>query len=388
MRVLLANNLYGAGSRGGAESVVRAEAEALAGLGHEVSVVSLGDGSSSDGKIREISYRPPNLFDYRELPGHGFGARLAWHFLDIFNVGSAREFGRIVDEFGPDVVHTHNLMGLGFMIPAELRLHRARHVHTVHDVQLLHPSGLLPVGHGGGLPKLSVAARTYIRLMRRLMGSPDAVVFPSEFMMKLHRRFGFFPKSKCEVVRNPAPPPIGRREPPAKPRFLFAGQLEKHKGIGTLIGAWEGEAGKPAGAELVICGGGSLDERIRKAAGANHDIHYLGKLDREKLLDEIGRSSFVIVPSEVIENAPSIIMESFSRGTPVIAAKSGGIPELVREGETGFLFEAGNVEALAASLRRAAELSAEKWETMSVECLKLSGDCAVHKWAERLLGLF
>ncbi len=62
-----------------------------------------------------------------------------------------------------------------------------RHVHTVHDVQLLHPSGLL-APHAGSV---SVAQKIYTMLLRTLMGSPDVVHFPSAFLRGLHERNGF-----------------------------------------------------------------------------------------------------------------------------------------------------------------------------------------------------
>jgi glycosyltransferase involved in cell wall biosynthesis len=62
----------------------------------------------------------------------------------------------------------------------------------------------------------------------------------------------------------------------------------------------------------------------------------------------------VVLPSEWYENAPLSVLESFAMGKPVIGARIGGIPELVEEGVTGWLFESGDAQALAEVLRQVA----------------------------------
>jgi glycosyltransferase involved in cell wall biosynthesis len=81
------------------------------------------------------------------------------------------------------------------------------------------------------------------------------------------------------------------------------------------------------------------------------------------LTAEYDRASFLLVPSLVIENQPTVILEAFSRGTPVIGSTSGGIPEMVVEGETGFLFPPGDVDALVAAMQKA--LANDDWVKMS-----------------------
>jgi glycosyltransferase involved in cell wall biosynthesis len=61
----------------------------------------------------------------------------------------------------------------------------------------------------------------------------------------------------------------------------------------------------------------------------------------------VQRAAFMVVPSEWYENYPMSVLESLACGTPVIGARIGGIPEIVRDGETGLLFESGNAEELA-----------------------------------------
>lgn len=395
MKILFVSNLYGELARGGAERIVETEAEALAAAGDEVAVVSgerkreipkgvclpgepwlcppPGDAMAVRaayaaatkhafvaGKPRVIRYHAPNFYFYADDHQHGLVTRFFWHLRDMADHASARTFHAILDLERPDVVHTHNLMGLGFRLPGVVRAAGIRHVHTVHDVQLIHPSGLIADPH-----RSSLAQRAYVALMRRLMGSPQVVIFPSRYLLDLHERLGFFPSSHRVVVRNPAPAVSDKpRTAPAAPRFLFVGQLEYHKGLLLLLGAWR-RAGL-GGATLEIVGTGSAEAQVRAEARGMSGVAVSGKKTGDALMASFDAASYLVVPSLVIENQPTVILEAMSRGTPVVAAATGGIPELVREGESGFLFAAGDPDACAAAMRRAA--GATNWPMLSAFC--------------------
>lgn len=405
MKICLVSNLYGEFARGGAERVVEQEARALAQAGHDVVVVTGGPkrdvpkgvclpgepwlcpppGTSEEvdaayqsairraakpGEPRVIRYHAPNLYFYPEGGEHGFVTRFFWHVVDMTNAKSAETLGAILRLEKPDVVHTHNLMGLGFMIPSLLHRLGLRHVHTVHDIQLLHPSGLLPAT--GNPPLLSrLAMVPYVALTRRLMESPDVVIFPSKYLRELHERRGFFQKSKSVVLPNPAPDVTARKATgTAKAVFLFAGQLEPHKGIRLLLDAWQR---KDFSATLEIAGGGSLEDEVRTRAGSADDVRVLGRLDRQGMREALERASWIVVPSLVIENAPAVLMEASAAGVPAVAASAGGIPEIVRDGSTGFLFVPGDIERLLAALRRAATLRPEEHGSFGTRAAEYAG---------------
>ncbi len=364
MKIMFVSNLYGELARGGAERVVEAEARSLAAAGHDVVIVTAGRERKTvemGAAPRVIRYRPPNVYFYSDDNLHAWPARFVWHLLDTWNVGSAKIFDRILDAEKPDVVHTHNLMGLGFLIPSVIRKRGVRHVHTVHDVQLVHPSGLIPPA-GNFSPFVRPAVAAYAALMRRRIGSPDAVIFPSEFIKDFYGRYGFFSLSRRIVLRNPAPSArTTARVRPSSAAFLFVGQLEKHKGILSLLDAWEKT--HLQNATLEIAGTGSIEPVVRERAAWMTNVRMLGKLGGADLIAAYDRASFTVVPSLVIENAPGVIMESMSRGTPVVAAATGGIPELVGE-RRGILFKSGGIDDCAAAIRRAAEMMSE-WEMLS-----------------------
>jgi len=376
MKILVVSNLYGALARGGAERVVAEETAGLRALGHEVTVVS-GDPAAMAGTVsvaadgvREIKFSPYNIAFYTDLSVHGVLFRFWWHYLDIFSIGSANRLAKIIREEKPDVVHTHNLMGLGFTIPTEIRRARIHHVHTVHDVQLLDPSGLLPAEREF---QPAWHQKMYIAVMHMMMGSPNVVIFPSDFHMRLHKRLGFFIKSQCIVVRNPAPAFMGVGGKKKNNRiFLFAGQLETHKGIFDLFDAWTKADLKDA--TLEIAGSGSRSEAVAIRAASMSNVRLLGRLGGSELAAAYERAAWLVLPSRVIENAPASIMEALGRAVPVIASVSGGIPEIVHDAENGYLFPPGDSILLASVLAKAAALDDAAYAQMSDSAIKVSKD--------------
>jgi glycosyltransferase involved in cell wall biosynthesis len=79
-------------------------------------------------------------------------------------------------------------------------------------------------------------------------------------------------------------------------------------------------------------------------------------LSGKPLRDAIASSRAVVIPSEWYENAPLSVMEASAQGRPVIGARIGGIPELIRDGETGFVFTSASVESLAQTLLQVAAM--------------------------------
>jgi len=198
MRIILVNNLFGKRARGGAERVVEVEAEALAAAGYEVLVVSgaleaaesMGGVCDPGGKCkladapkgyRHVQVAPGNFYFYGEGAGRSFTARLAWLIRDLFNFSAARQIEATFRVLRPDVVHTHNLIGLGLQLPRLLRRRGIRHVHTVHDVQLVDSTGQIMLSPEPSLG-LRRARFLHARLFSAVFGSPDVVVFPSLFL--------------------------------------------------------------------------------------------------------------------------------------------------------------------------------------------------------------
>jgi len=131
--------------------------------------------------------------------------------------------------------------------------------------------------------------------------------------------------------------------------ILFVGRLDHQKGSRTLLKAVE----KDPSINLKIVADGILENELRKMVEEKRlKVDFLGLQSFEKLQDLIRRANFIVVPSEWYDNSPNIILEAYAHGKPVIGANIGGIPELIINGETGYLFEPRNHEDLLDKIKR------------------------------------
>ncbi|HHT9137261.1 MAG TPA: glycosyltransferase family 4 protein, partial [Candidatus Wunengus sp. YC60] len=136
--------------------------------------------------------------------------------------------------------------------------------------------------------------------------------------------------------------------------IVYFGRLSPEKGLLTLIEAAkllsnENDANTKSNIKIKIIGDGPMREELQEKVrieGINN-IEFLGYMKGESLFQEIIKSPAAILPSECYENNPISVLEAFALGKPVIGARIGGIPELVKNHETGLTFEPGNASDLA-----------------------------------------
>jgi glycosyltransferase involved in cell wall biosynthesis len=126
--------------------------------------------------------------------------------------------------------------------------------------------------------------------------------------------------------------------------IVYFGRLSEEKGLLTLVKAMK----DIPEISLKIIGEGPLREHLESGIVKNGigNIRFLGYKSGEELNAEIRNSMFVVLPSEWYENNPRAIIEGFALGKPAVGSRIGGIPELVRDDETGFTFQAGDPEDL------------------------------------------
>lgn len=361
MKIGIVSNLYPPEARGGAELVASRIADALYERGHEVFVLttqSYNGLRSLFPRIRERTleavYRffPLNVYYLKQDGIIPFPIRALWHVIDLFSYCGRCAIRSVIRDEDPDVIITHNLKGIGVSIAREIQRQGVAHIHTLHDVQLSVPSGLLIVGQEQSWLNRSVLRRLYERGVRREMGSPNLVLSPSKFLADFYRSRGLFTDARVEILENPMPSnPSRSREArmAQKTQLLYVGQLEEHKGIRELLRAINvlGED-----VELHIAGEGSLSEFVSERAQLDARINFHGFVSLDHLLKLLYRTDAVVVPSICYENSPTVIYEAYLVGVPVIASRIGGIPELVEEGETGLLVAPGDVDDLAQAMKQ------------------------------------
>jgi len=161
----------------------------------------------------------------------------------------------------------------------------------------------------------------------------DLIIAPSAFMASvLKLRLGI----EAVVIPNFAPRPSSEGSLEGSARyFLFTSVLEKHKGLDLLLDAYRyGDVMSG----LHIAGRGSLEglvrERERETGGK---IRYLGFLDRDELLSEIGSALAVVLPSQCPESSGLSCIEALALGIPIIVSERGALPELLDDPQSGLI---------------------------------------------------
>ena len=205
----------------------------------------------------------------------------------------------------------------------------------------------------GSLEEFQHAA-TLTTLPLRLARDADVrraahVVTPSSYLRELAVGWGV-PVNGVTVLPNPAPLLDGIRPRAAvrrelgfeAPTLVFAGRLTAQKQLDVGI-----EAARRAGVALAIAGDGPDRSELERLGHAR----FLGARSRREVL-ELFRAGDASLLSSAWENFPHTVVEALAVGTPVIATRTGGVVEAVRDGENGLLVEPGDVEALAAAIRR------------------------------------
>jgi len=133
---------------------------------------------------------------------------------------------------------------------------------------------------------------------------------------------------------------------------LFVGAVSQRKGVRTLIEAAAQVAGRGISAKTLIAGQGTppshVDElkKLCDALKLGEQVEFLGSQSVDQLIQHYEQSAVAVLPTWA-DTHPNVISEAMACGIPVIAARVGGIPYMVRDGETGFLIDPGDPTALA-----------------------------------------
>jgi len=296
-----------------------------------------------------------------------------------------------------------------------------------HPARPIAPSLPSAIGHADivHVHHLRSPASVLAAITARARGIPTAVTdhglqgFPAGLVSRLFDRFLLVsrysatelgaPSGRTRIILGGADLERYRPDPAVRRRgVLFVGRLTPHKGVDVLIRAL------PADAPLTIVGteghDGQLPERdypvLLRSLAARRQVRFLGAVDDETLALLYRTAAVVVVPSvertcygrtvAVSELLGLVALEAMASGTPVIASRTGGLPEVVRDGVTGYLVEPGDESALhdrisqvlaepmtAAALgRNAREWATEalSWDSCADRCLaayeELTSDAA------------
>jgi glycosyltransferase involved in cell wall biosynthesis len=395
LKVLLINNCHY--RRGGADVVYLNTGELLESRGHTVAYFSTRSPYNYPTKYSDYFVRD---IDALKL---NFVEQLVYMPRKLYSWESRRNLKKIIRDFQPDLAHIHLYKGgLTASILPVLRRKKVPSVITLHDYSLLCPRNIMIDGNGKICERCLSGTRlncVYHRCNRKniyysIINYIEFVLNNNIFNPRLYfnriicvSKFNYLKHSSHPLFKDRFKhlynfyPQLSQSKPVTVKGsyFLFYGRLAPEKGVQTLINTWKR---MEEGIRLKIIGEGSMSDMIKTEIKNNNltNIEFLGFRKGEELFSYIRNASFILVPSEWYENNPLTIVEAYSAGKPVIGSNIGGIPELIIEGKTGFLFGMGDSEEFEMKIREAMQLSVDKYLEMSESAYRF----ACTKFSERI----
>lgn len=288
---------------------------------------------------------------------------------------SASKLRDALKKFQPDIAHLHIYYGqLSSSILKVLKEFNIPIVQTLHDFKLVCPAQTVQrmkslctdcrnnkyynctinKCHKNSFSKsLLLTLESYFTWVNRSDKKIDLYIAVSYFQKKILVEMGI-PEDRIKVVHhyvdiNSIEAPLVNKN---RPEYIFfAGRLEEGKGVNTLIRAFA--ITNTRNIKLRIAGDGSqLDvlKSLTKSLGISDRVEFLGYLTKEQLKIKYLNALFVVNPSELNETFGLTTLEAMGLGKAVIASRIGAIPEVIVDGKSGLLFEAGNLKDLSSCL--------------------------------------
>lgn len=389
LKVLLINNCHY--RRGGADVVYLNTGELLESMGNKVAYFSTHSENNSETDYAKYFVNDIDVYNVN------FGKKLATIPRKLYSLEASNKLKRLLDVFKPDVAHLHLYKGgLTASILPILRKYRIPVVITLHDYSLLCPRNTFIDGDGKiceiclthssfncvlkrcNRKNLYYSTITYLEyvLNNRCLKPYDSfhkIICVSKFNYEKHRSHHLF-KERFLHLYNFYPALSHTSSTPIRGKyFLFYGRLVAEKGVVTLLETWRR---LPEDYCLKIVGHGLLSEWITEIVKDYklNNVEYVGFKKDAELFSYINNCSFILVPSEWYENNPLTVIEAYAAGKPVIGSNIGGIPELVVDGETGYLFNMGDIEQFEKKIRLAYLMENDEYEKMSKAAYNFASD--------------
>lgn len=321
MKVCLINNLYKPYQRGGAEQIVLRTYQSLLLAKHEAFIITTCPKYPKAGP--QTFYLKSQYYNLDKMPTL---IRFLWHLKNIFNFKKRKKIKKILLKEKPDLVISHNLIGLGFLIPNLIKKLGIKHIHVLHDVQLLHPSGLMLWKKEKKID--SFFANIYQNITKKQFSKIETIISPSKWLLDKYKERGFFKNSQTKIIPNPLEiKTIDKSNKEKKDPFtlLFLGQMESHKGLDFLLKTFQKLPKDKYFLHLI--GDGSLLKSL-KDKYTNSNIKFHGYIEK-KIDNFMKKSHALILPSLCYENSPTVIFKALQNNTPTIASRLGGITEII-----------------------------------------------------------
>jgi len=364
MKILMVNKfLY---PKGGAETYVLSLGEILEKQGHEVQYFGLKDeknvvGNEVNAYISSMDFHGSNRWTQIKLA-----------FKTIYSLEAKRKIYQVLEDFKPDICHINNF---NYQLTPSIIVSisrwmkktgkRCKIIYTAHDLQLICPNHQCrnPLTNENCEKCLSGSfvncmkdncvhgskGKSIIGMMEavfwkryRIYKRIDKIICCSDFLKTKMDSNPLF-ATKTITLHNFISS-IKEEKVEKKEYVIYFGRFSKEKGIATLVEVCK----ELPEIKFVFAGSGPLEERLEGISNIQNCGFQIGTA-LERLVKE---ARFMVYPSEWYENCPFAVMEAQICETPVLGARIGGIPELVKDGVTGEFFESGNKDELKSAIKR------------------------------------
>ncbi len=338
--ILIVHNHYTIS--GGEDTVVASEKDLLEKKGHKVFIYSRDNKEIAGmSKFQKVGMACSFLFSFRT-------------YYDICSLTAKEKI---------DIVHVHNTLSLiSPSVYYACVTKRIPVVQTVHNFRLICPNALMY--RQNEICEKCIESGLYCAIKNRCYHNSFFQTLLCVIGIKFHRWTGIYKKihyicltefNKNKLLAGMRKS-IKRNHVYIKPNFvediydkllkgkrevkdkycIYVGRLEASKGVLELAEAWKQMVSVP---DLVICGGGPEEERMKEIAKEWDNIIYLGKISHKKILNFIFYAEALIFPSKLYEGFPMTILESMMCGTPVICRNVGNGADIVRGIRADMLYD-------------------------------------------------
>ncbi|EMH4030282.1 glycosyl transferase family protein [Klebsiella oxytoca] len=330
MKIIIINTLYFPHHVGGAEFSVQILAETLAAVGHQVKVITL----HNEDKRRitvingvEVVYLPlRNIYWPFEPMKRSKLARFFWHLMDNYNRRAAKDVGKELDYFQPDIVHTNNISGFSVSVWSAAAMRNIRIIHTARDYYLFHPNTTL-YNNGVNQTVRSLSVFAWSALKKHHSKKVSSFVGISRFIMDFHSGSGFFPKAHRTHIYNPVSVPLLRSGFRGDRRVGFIGRLNEAKGFDSFCFAVGAIRERLPEITAVAAGGFSVGKESElRGLAERFNVELLGKISLSDFLQCV---DIVVLPIKWREPFGRVVIECALAGKIVLARPVGGIKELM-----------------------------------------------------------
>jgi len=362
MKILLVNKFYY--PQGGAERYLFELKSLLEKNGHQVIPFAMSD-------EKNVASPWEGFFVSRveTMAPRGLWQKFRTAGRMLYSWEARRKLSRLIKETKPDVAHLHNIYHqISPSILPVLKKHKIPTVMTVHDYKLICPNYILYtkgeackrcikgnfynacryrcLKDSFSASLLATVEMYFHRILNIYRKNIDLYIAPSRFVKERLMEAGFSEEKIIVQSHFAIHQELENSENlDSEKYFLYIGRLKREKGVDLLI-----EAMKTfPDTKLKIIGKGPDEAQLRNYVeiAKINNVKFLGHLDGQQVFSYLKNSLGLIVPSRVWETFGLSTAEAMAYGKPVIASNLGALPELVRDDETGLLFEPENTKELA-----------------------------------------